>query len=407
MRTRYDVLIVGGGLLGCALARQLVLDGVDVVLVERDQINQHASGRNAGSLHFQLEFRMVERGLEAARRAAEAMPLHLDAAVLWRSLQAEFGDAVGVEQQGGLMLAQDTEGARLLEAKADIERSWGLDVQVLSRREVRELAPYLADDVVAAAYCPLEGKANARTAAPAICRASIEAGATVLTRARVRELAKSGGVWRAAVQRGPGGRVGHQFLEADAVVLAAGVWTNQLAALLGARLPIGPLALTMAVTARTRPLVPHLIQHAAARLSLKQTDDGNLLIGGGWPARLADRAGGGPDLERRPDLVRTSLAGNARAAVAAVPAVADLPVLRTWIGTTTIAPDQLPVIGPIAGAPGAFVATGGSAFTLGPSIARSVSELVQGRAPRLDLTPYGADRFTGREQLAKSTDHHA
>ncbi|MFZ1513220.1 MAG: FAD-dependent oxidoreductase, partial [Tabrizicola sp.] len=168
MGARYDAVVIGGGLLGCVTAWMIARDGGRVLLVERDQINQHASGRNAGSLHFQLEYRMIDRGIEAARQAAEAMPLHLEAARLWSALPALCGEAIEVKQTGGLMIAEDATQVELLEQKAEIERSWGLDNRVIDRAEVDRIAPYLSDKVIAAAYCPLEGKADARTAAPAL-----------------------------------------------------------------------------------------------------------------------------------------------------------------------------------------------------------------------------------------------
>ena len=91
-------------MLGCATAWMIAREGGRVLLVERDEINQHASGSNAGSLHFQLEYRMIERGLEAALKAAEAMPLHLEAAKLWSALPALSGEKIEVKQTGGLMI---------------------------------------------------------------------------------------------------------------------------------------------------------------------------------------------------------------------------------------------------------------------------------------------------------------
>src|SRR5690606_12277736 len=96
---------------------------------------------------------------------------------------------------------------------------------------------------------------------------------------------------------------------------------------------------------------------------------------------------GRPVVGARPRLVADSVAGNARAAAAAGPATGRLSALRTWVGSTTVGPDQLPLVGPVPGAPGVFVATGGSAFTLGPSFAQVLSDLVQGRSPAVDLSP--------------------
>ena len=390
---KTDVVVIGGGLLGCALAWTLSRDGVQVDLFERDQLNAHASGRNAGSLHFQLEYRMIEQGIEFARRAAQAMPLHLQAAGLWASLADQFGPSLGVVQSGGLMLAETTRQAALLEAKSELERSWGLDVQVLSGNDVRRLAPYLSPSVVAAAYCPLEGKANTRTAGPALAMAALARGARIHPLTEVTAIESAGGRWRIRTTAPPGaGQAAQVWTEAEAVVLAAGVWTTRLGRLLEVDLPTIPVALTMTVTARTESFLPHLVQHVGRKLSLKQTAEGNVLIGGGWPAFPVDESGMAK-LDARPELIRRSVAGNQRAAMAAVPCLADMPVLRTWVGTTTITPDQLPLVGAVPQRPGVFVATGGSAFTLGPSFAQMLSEMIRSAPPSLDLSAYDPARF--------------
>lgn len=394
MGRHYDAIVIGGGLLGCATAWMIARDGGRVLLVERDQINQHASGSNAGSLHFQLEYRMIDRGIEAARKAAEAMPLHLEAARLWAALPALSAEAIEVKQTGGLMIAEDAGQVALLEQKTEIERSWGLENRLIDRAEIERIAPYLSERVIAAAFCPLEGKADARTAAPALARAALRLGADIQTRREVVALSRQGGRWQVSLQDRQGGSA--EVVTAEAVVLAAGVWTTRLGQMMGAHLPTIPLALTMTVTLRIPKIIPHLVQHAGGKLSLKQALDGNILIGGGWPARLPLSADGQPDFESKPDLLRDSLAGNAAMAIRVLPELAGVPVLRSWVGTTTITPDQLPLVGPVPGQPGAFVATGGSAFTLGPCFSQVLADLVAGRKASMDLTSFDAARY-GRE----------
>ena len=394
MGRHYDAIVIGGGLLGCATAWMIARVGGRVLLVERDQINQHASGSNAGSLHFQLEYRMIDRGIEAARKAAEAMPLHLEAARLWAALPALSAEAIEVKQTGGLMIAEDAGQVALLEQKTEIERSWGLENRLIDRAEIERIAPYLSERVIAAAFCPLEGKADARTAAPALARAALRLGADIQTRREVVALSRQGGRWQVSLQDRQGGSA--EVVTAEAVVLAAGVWTTRLGQMMGAHLPTIPLALTMTVTLRIPKIIPHLVQHAGGKLSLKQALDGNILIGGGWPARLPLSADGQPDFESKPDLLRDSLAGNAAMAIRVLPELAGVPVLRSWVGTTTITPDQLPLVGPVPGQPGAFVATGGSAFTLGPCFSQVLADLVAGRKASMDLTSFDAARY-GRE----------
>lgn len=391
MDAHYDAVVIGGGLLGCATTWMIARDGGRVLLVERDQINQHASGSNAGSLHFQLEYRMIDRGIEAARTAAEAMPLHLEAARLWAALPALSGEPIEVKQTGGLMIAENATQVALLEQKTEIERSWGLDNRVIDRAEIDRIAPYLSEKVIAAAYCPLEGKADARTAAPALARAAMRQGAEIQTRREVVGLSRQGGRWQVLLQDRQGGAI--DTVTADGVVIAAGVWTTRLGQLMGAYLPTIPLALTMTVTLRIPKLISHLVQHAGGKLSLKQALDGNILIGGGWPARLPLLADGQPDFDTKPELLRASLAGNAAMAIRVLPELAAVPVIRSWVGTTTITPDQLPLVGPVPGQPGAFVATGGSAFTLGPCFAQVLADLVAGRGASMDLTKFDAARY--------------
>ncbi|MEU4015155.1 FAD-dependent oxidoreductase [Microbacterium sp. NPDC028030] len=388
MTVRYDALVIGGGLLGGALSWMLAGEGASVLLLEKDQLNQHASGQNAGSLHFQLEYRMVENGWESARTAAAAMPLHLHAAEAWTRLGDALGESVGVVQRGGFMLAETAEQVAVLERKVGLEQEWGLDVSLLDGDEARRIAPYLSDSVVAAAYCPLEGKAETRIAGPALVRGAVRRGAHVRTHTRVTALERDAGGWRVTAH-GPEGEL---RVHATTVMIAAGVWTTEVGEIAGAQLPTIPLALMMSVTAPTAPFIDHLVQHAGTKLSLKQTKEGTVLIGGGWPAALGRRAGA-PDLEVRPRLLPESIVGNARAAIGVVPGTARLPVVRSWAGTTTITPDQLPLVGEVPGCPGMFVATGGSAFTLGPSFASALCDLAAGRTPQVDLRPYAPDRF--------------
>ncbi|MCW5254495.1 MULTISPECIES: NAD(P)/FAD-dependent oxidoreductase [unclassified Streptomyces] len=384
MNDTYDVAVIGGGLLGCATAYYLARAGAGVLLLEKDQIGRHASGQNAGSLHFQLEYRMIEQGRKAAREAARALPLHLDAITAWRDLPQEIGEDCGVVQNGGLMLAETPHQIGLLTEKAELERSLGLDVTLLEGPALREHAPYLSTKVTAAAYMPHEGKANPRLVTPALARAAAARGAEIRVRSPLTELIRGAGRWRLGCADGFRAR-------AQTVVIAAGVWTDQVAGMADVRLPVTPVALQMLATARTAPFLPHLVQHVGRRLSLKQTSEGNVLIGGGWPSAFVIREGR-TDVDSPPGLRHSSIIGNLDAA-SVIPGIRPLPVLRAWSGTTTLTPDQLPLIGEVPRRPGLYAATGGSAFTLGPTYARLLSETILTGTASLPLGPYSPARF--------------
>lgn len=375
--SRADVAIIGGGLIGCAAAWRLALAGASVVLLEAGDLNTGASGQNAGSLHFQIERRFLENGDALADQAASIVALSRLAVGDWRGIEQALGTDLHVTMQGGLMVAETSEQVAVLERKAARERREGLSVETLDGDAARRHAPYLSDRVLAANLSRDEGHADPKAMTPALAAAAAAAGAELRTRTPVEMIARNGATFRL------GGR--EWVLDADRVLVAAGAWTTPLCARANLHVPLYPVALLMNATARITPLVPHLVQHVGRRLSLKQTYAGHLLIGGGWPSRLMQDAGGF-DLSRKPTLIADSLTGNLRAATDVVPAVTQLDLLRSWTGITAISADQLPIVGEVPRMPGLYVAAGGSAFTLGLTFARLLADAMSGRpSPELDI----------------------
>jgi sarcosine oxidase subunit beta len=375
---RVDVLIVGGGLIGCAAAWHLAAMGASVLLVEAGDIGMGASAQNAGSLHFQIERRFLEQGDALAAQAARIVALNRIAIEDWREIEAALGADLHVVMDGGLMVAETDAEVALLERKIAREEAEGLRVRLLDGDEARRIAPYLSPAIRAAGFSPDEGHADTRAITPALAAAARQAGARLMPSAPIAALGRTTGGFAAE---------GRGFaVSAAQVLVACGSWTAQVCALANLHMPLYPVALQMNVTERTAPVIPHLVQHVGRRLSMKQTQAGNILIGGGWPARLAKAADGGFDLARRPALIAGSVTANLRAAIDTVPMVSNLNLLRTWTGTTAISADQLPIVGEVPAMPGLWVAAGGSAFTLGPSFARLVAGAMAGKpAPELDI----------------------
>lgn len=367
---RADVAIIGGGLVGCAAAWQLSRKGASVVLIEAGDINAGASGQNAGSLHFQIERRFLENGDDLAEQGAQIVALSRHAVSDWATIEADLGTDLHVAMNGGLMVAETAEQVALLERKAKRESHEGLAVRTIDGDEAREIAPYLAPGILAANFSADEGHADPRAVTPALADAARREGASVRTATRVRTIARDTGRFRIE---------GDGFaLCADQLLVAAGAWGADICALINIHMPLYPVALLMNATERTRPMVPHLVQHVGRRLSLKQTHAGNLLIGGGWPSRLAQTQDGGFDLSAKAQMIPESLTGNLLAARDVVPGVTRLNLIRSWTGVTAITSDQLPIVGPVPRMPGLWVAAGGSAFTLGLTFARMLADAMTG-----------------------------
>ena len=377
-----DVLIVGGGLAGTALSYYLAREGVESVLVERGELNREASGTNAGSFHFQVAIHQLT-GAETTNvrdRLQTEVRLHAEAAEVWKGLERELDGPLEMHFTGGLMVAETEEQLRLLHEKRVIEEESGLDIEILEGDELRSFAPYLADDLAGASFCPQEGHANPALAAPLFALRAVENGATIRTHAEVTAIeADAGrGADRFTVTTAAG-RIG-----ARRIVNAAGAWANELGALVGLQLPLRSEGLHLNVTEpREHVLVP-MVQHIGRRLTLKQTANHTFIIGGGWPARPERRP-------RRYSTVWESMAGNVAVAARVVPLLADVRIVRTWSGVMAFTDDLAPVVGESARLPGyhALVATTG--FTLSPLMARLLAEeMASGRSTI--PPPFAVDR---------------
>lgn len=365
-----DVLIIGGGLVGCATAWHLARGGASVLIIEASDLNAGASGQNAGSLHFQIERRFLENGDALANQAARTVALSCLAIEEWRGLEAALGEDLEVVMDGGLMVAETPAEMALLEKKARREAEWGLPTRLIDAAEARSIAPYLSPHILGASFLADEGHANPRTLTRAFAAAALRAGARLVTGCRAKAITRSAAGLVVVAE--------HDLkpfaCSAEALVIAAGAWTPAVGALAHVHLPIFPVGLTMNATERKPAFLPHLIQHVGRRLSMKQTHSGNVLIGGGWPSRLLLAAGGGFDLSRPPELIPASVKANLRAGVDVVPRVAGLNLIRSWTGIAALTPDQLPLLGEVPEVPGLYVAAGGSGFTLGPVFARLLCE---------------------------------
>lgn len=388
---KYDVAVIGGGLIGCASAYYLSKSGASVALIEAGQINQGASGQNAGSLHFQLEQRFLNSKEQGAKELAEQVALTQIAMEQWRGLEEELNCDLELLLDGGFMVAETADDIKRLEEKSKIEVSQGLTVQLLGREEIHKLAPYLSPGVQAALLCPDEGHCNPRLLTPAFAKRAQALDTVILTNTKVTGIHFQQGKWQIEITPNQS-KDKKDLVTADAILNTAGAWAGEIARLVNIDLPLQLLGMIMNVTEKVPPLIHHLIQHAGRKLSMKQVDDGNLLIGGGWRAQLQQKDGHW--LSEKPALLNTeTIAKNLRVAADVVPFVKDLNLIRSWAGIIAIPPDHLPVLGEIPQVPGFYVATGSNGFTYGPTYAQLISELILQGSTSFPLAEYSPARF--------------
>lgn len=368
MSQKTDVFVIGGGLVGCATAYYLSKKGAQVILADKHQINRQASGQNAGSLHFQLEHRMVHFWEELEREMNELIPMSIASEKVWRNLEKELGADMEVVQHGGFMVAETEEEMHLLKKKYELEKKWNLNTTLLTGDETREMAPYLSKTIKGAAFCPDEGHANPRHVTLQFAKRATVNSATILTESEVTKISRKKNKWMIQIN-------GEETYEATHVVLAAGAWIENIARMIGLHIPMFPVPLTMNVTEPTVPFIDHMVQHVGKRITLKQVRDGNVLIGGGWSSKFV-KTNGMLDFDKSPMINPEAIRGNCKIAQELVPNLGHLRIVRSWPGVTGITADQLPILGEFPDMKGIWIAGGGSGFTFGPLYGTILADLI-------------------------------
>ncbi|QFZ83986.1 FAD-dependent oxidoreductase [Variovorax paradoxus] len=378
---RTDVLVIGAGVLGSCLGHYLSKAGQDVTVVDRDDINLQASGANAGSLHVQLlSFDFGAKAQEGGGPAAATLPLGPMSVRLWQQIEADSGEDLEIKITGGLMVADTDAGIRFIEAKAALERSHGIDAQVIDAATLRRLSPALSPQLLGAELCPMEGKINPLRATYAVACLAQQQGARFLRGCDVQRIDRQVGDGAGFVVHTSRG-----IIHAGRVVNASGAWSSKVGDMLGVRIPVKGAPLQMIVTEPAAPLVNHLVAHADRHLSLKQAATGGLIIGGGWTAAFHE----GMRLNRAE---RDSIEGGLWVARQVLPAVSGLHMVRCWAGMN-VNIDGAPILGDVPGVPGFYNAVTSNGYTLAPIAARLVTDLIVHGRTDIDITPFRIDRF--------------
>jgi glycine/D-amino acid oxidase-like deaminating enzyme len=340
-------------------------------------VNLQASGANAGSLHVQLLAFDFALGAPPANRAADTLPLGPASVALWQEIQRDTGQDLEMKVCGGLMLAENERDIEFLKGKIALEKSRGIEAELLGTNELRALEPCIGDTAIAAEWCPGEGKINPLKATYAVVAKARAMGARFRRGSNVTAIERDGTHWKVTTRRGE--------IRAKRVVNTAGPWAAEVARMAGVDIPVRGAPLQMVVTEPTAPTLARLVAYAHRHLTLKQMVSGAFMIGGGWTAGLDEQ-------HRLSRALRDSVEGNLWIASRAVPALADLHAIRIWAGMN-VNIDRAPILGEVPGLPGFYNCVSSNGYTLAPVLARLTAEMLAGRSTSLPVAPFLLSRF--------------
>jgi len=368
MEKRADVVIVGGGIIGVSIAYHLTRQDVrNVVLLERGLLGGGSTGLCAGGIRTQFA---SDINIRFSRESLN----------FWKHFEEFTGIDLEFRQVGYLFLATQSDTWDLFQRNVQLQRSYGLPVELLDSQEIHYRWPFLQwDDLLGGTFCPLDGYAGPHEALTGMARMARQDGAKIYDQTEVVGFQ----VKRRRVV-GVKTRVGD--IETPMVVNATGPWASVVGKLAGVEIPVKPLRRQVFVTApfnlseEPTPLVIDFDQGWYFR----QEGKGFLLSG---------------PVDKEPSF-RTSIdhgamAETAEKATIRVPALEEACITRGWGGLYEISPDHHAILGPISGLEGFILANGfsGHGFQHSPVVGRNIADfVVSGKASR-DFSALSLERF--------------
>jgi sarcosine oxidase subunit beta len=373
-----DVVVVGGGIVGCGAAYHLAAAGAGrVVLLERaERLGTGSTGACAGGFRYQFSSEVNVRLSQAS------IPMML-------RFSEEHGIPLDVRQDGYLFLFRGEQAWARALSTVERQRALGVEVDLLAPREAAALVPGISlEGVVGATYGPRDGIADPSGLTEGYATLARRARAEVRTGVEVTALREANG-------RIAGVETSVGFLSCPVVVNAAGAWAGRLAATVGVELPLEPLPRHV-VTTGPFPGVPErstLVIDAETGFYLHREGPGVLMGMGSARER--------PSFELRPD-ERFLTEELLPTAVRVFPPLEGAGLERVWVGLYEMTPDRHPILGPVEGLPGLYLATGfsGHGFQHAPVVGKLIAEMiVEGAARTVDVSSLALERFARGEPV--------
>lgn len=385
--TKVDLAVIGGGIIGTACAWWCTRRGLKVALIDARQPASGTSGACDGYVSI------------SSKKPGVVMELAARSKRLYPEVVADLARDVEYRTAGGLLLVEDPATLPELEARAAGVRDFGFDMHYLDRAAMLAREPHLSPALHGAFHCAAEAIVNPYLMTIGMMERAIERGAVALWDAPVTGFEMDGD--RIGAIETARGRVA-----AEQFVLAGGVWSGEIAGKLGLDIPVVPRRGELVVTARAPGIARHYLMSAtyivakANPEAAESSDDPLMRLGHGFclePNALGQyilgstRSFVGFDRRTTPEGIRAIVTE----AVRRLPALAKVPVLRTFAGLRPYMPDKMPVIGRSGRVPNLIVATGheGDGVCLSVVTGELVADLTQHRGPAVGIGELTPDRF--------------
>lgn len=375
MKKSAEIVIIGGGIIGTAIAYNLAKKGVkNIVLLEKGFLASGSTGRCGAGIRSQWGTRM---NCILARESIK----------FFENINEELGYERDCEfKQGGyLLLAATEKEVNQFRKNVELQNSLGIPSRLITNEEAKEIVPYLnTDGIISGAFCQKDGHANPFHVVQAFANAARRLGVEINTFTEVKGIRlENGKITVVETNKGD--------ISTNQVVNAAGGYAQVVAQMCGIKLPNYAERHQILVTEPVNPILGPMVMSFSLNFYVQQTPHGSIIMGYGDPNEPKDF-----NIDSSWEFAEEM----ARKVTSVLPPLKDLRVVRQWSGLYEITPDRQPIIGGHSDLPGYYMATGysGHGFMLGPVTGRLMAEYILGEETFIDISKLDLGRFE-RDEL--------
>ncbi len=386
MNKNWDVIVIGGGIIGLACAYYLTQDGKRVLLLEKGDIGEGASTSCDDMIFLQ------------SKKPGILLTIAMESLEMYRKLMRDLPVDIEFESRGGMVLIESPNQLSHMEDFVRQQKALGLEVDLLDRNQIRKHSPMVSPHVLASTYSPMDSQVNPLHVMRGFVKVAAAQGMEIKQHTPVADLSSSKpGSWQVTTADG-------SIYESEYVVNAAGAWAPQLAAMTGLDLPIKPkkgqIAVTEAVPAFGKTnfwsadyivmkLNPEfakerdpIMNELGIGLSMSQSHSGTYFLGGTREFAGFDKG-----------VSRVALRLILKEAARFFPALENVHIIRTFAGFRPAPGDGKPFIGPVSSQPGLYIAAGheGDGIALAPLTGYAIACMISGKSLPFDLTELSPD----------------
>ncbi|MFT9496885.1 NAD(P)/FAD-dependent oxidoreductase [Anaerosolibacter sp.] len=392
MGRSYDVVVIGGGIIGLSIAYQLVKRQKRVIVIEKNEIGSGASGACDDMILLQ------------SKKPGISLEMAMESLDMYKTLSDELGVDIEYENHGGMILIENQRHLNVMEEYIEQQRKYGLTVEIIDKKAVYRKQPHVRQGVLASTYSPTDAQVNPLRVMRGYLSRGTALGLEVRKGVHISEINQKSSGWMVSFKDST-------YIESEYIVNAAGAWAAEIGRMVDIQIPIRPKKGQVVITeqipklgdtnvwsaeyivAKLKPELANekneVFKHLGVGFALSQASCGNYIIG-------STREEAGFDKKTNPEALQLIV----KQAVQFFPILSKVHLIRSFAGFRPATEDGKAILGGVENRDGFFIAAGheGDGIALAPVTGKLMADFIEGKEINYNMEELKLERF-GQEEV--------